>query len=264
MRKLVLVLLPVLAGCVDHKAIYTAGSMRMATQMCSTYGTCYGLGRHYARLSQESMVLDWDEPKDPAKARAAWALGCQQGEGESCRAIVEQKMYRDAREEKLYRLRAAHYRKPPRTPEEIAAELSEARAKVAEQNREIIERNRREDEENRRIAVGVTQAVVNTTQQIADDVKRRQGGGAAGGALGGMAGKADPCAPCAGHAAKLKAACADPQSPGCYCAAAAMHACTASAPGCVKNPAAAQQEASRMRRASCDMSRTGSSPCGCH
>src|SRR5689334_13609189 len=110
--RLAVLAVPLVACGVDHTGIHTAGSMKLASEACLRSALCYDLGRHYMKMSTQSMSLDWDEPFSLEKARAVWMWACHHGEGTSCRAMVEFGAVKTDLERQLYTLRASFYSTP--------------------------------------------------------------------------------------------------------------------------------------------------------
>lgn len=137
--------------------------------------------------------------------------------------------------------------------------------KLDAKDEEELERARREDREDREAVVAGVNAAAQVAAEIAKQASTRNGGSASSAATAQSNGSGgEGSCPCRAHAARVRSACAnDPQAPGCYCQAAAMHQCFADNPSCGADPAGSRAEAQRMREAAKDIARAGSGFSAC-
>jgi hypothetical protein len=91
---------------------------------------CRQLGDDLTGTSAESMLSTWKEPQDLPLAKRVYTLCCESGEGECCRALVEQKLATSPEETTRYGTLAKEYGHPVRSGEEIAAAEAETQARV--------------------------------------------------------------------------------------------------------------------------------------
>jgi hypothetical protein len=91
---------------------------------------CRQLGDDLTGTSAESMLSTWKEPEDLPLAKKVYTLCCESGEGECCRALVEEKLATSAEETTRFGTLAKEYGHPVRSPEEIAAAEAQMQARV--------------------------------------------------------------------------------------------------------------------------------------
>ena len=102
--------------------------------------SCEILGDYYMQANSVSMASNWALEPRPAAARAAYIRSCELGWGPGCSRIVEFRLARDSAELERFRRRAIELGAPPRTDDEVQADLAKERLDAAQVNAELAAR----------------------------------------------------------------------------------------------------------------------------